>query len=251
VRVAGIDIGSRTVKLVLLEDGAPALVRVEYNSHDPIEVCRRILTGVSPDAFVATGYGRHLFERYWNCRTITEIRAVALGARRLLPTARSVLDIGGQDTKAVALSGDGCVGKFEMNEKCAAGTGRFLEVMAGALSFSMEDFVRSAESAATSRRVNSLCTVFAESEVVSLVARGAPRDELARGIVESVAARAISMLRRVGAEDDLLFCGGVAWNSCLRGLVEVGTGRKVHVPEDPRTVAALGCAIDGMERSTW
>jgi predicted CoA-substrate-specific enzyme activase len=243
MRAAGIDIGSRTIKLAVLEEGRLAAARVEYNSHDPIEVCRHVLEGVAYDAITATGYGRRLFGRYWECRIITEIRAVALGARLLAPACRTVLDIGGQDTKAVSVAGDGGIRKFEMNDKCAAGTGRFLEVMAAALSYSMNDFISSAQSARRARKVNSMCTVFAESEVISMVSRGAPREEVALGIHQAVAGRAVSMLKRVPVADDILFCGGAALNRCLHRLIEEALGKRVHVPDEPQIVAAIGCAL--------
>jgi (R)-2-hydroxyacyl-CoA dehydratese activating ATPase len=243
VRTAGIDIGSRTVKLAVLEDGRLALSRVEYNTHDPLEVCRRLLEGAAWDALAATGYGRHLFAASRGCPTVTEIQAAGLGARFFFPAARTVLDIGGQDTKAISLDPAGRVARFEMNDRCAAGTGRFLEVMAGALTFSMDDFIAAASAAARGRKVSAMCTVFAESEVVSQVARGAPRDELALGIHQSVAARATAMAKRIDPAPEIVFCGGVALNGCLRRLIADGLGMEVRVPPDPRIVAALGCAL--------
>lgn len=245
MRTLGIDIGSRTIKIVVLEAGKVVLHRVCPNSHDPVESCRSILDGVVSDRIVATGYGRHLFRQYWPCEIVSEIRAVALGARFVNPASRAILDIGGQDTKAVALSGEGATLKFEMNDKCAAGTGRFLEVMAAALCYSMQDFITAARGASCSRKISAMCTVFAESEVVSSVARGIPRDDLALGIHEGIAGRSISLLRRVPLEEPVFFCGGVARNECMRALIERGLGMTVHVPEEPQLVAALGCAIHG------
>jgi (R)-2-hydroxyacyl-CoA dehydratese activating ATPase len=245
VRVTGIDIGSRTIKIVVLEDGRIVERRVQVNSHDPVATCRALLDGIESGRLVATGYGRHLFRQYWDCEIVTEIRAVALGARFVNPRARAILDIGGQDTKAVALTDDGAVRKFEMNDKCAAGTGRFLEVMAAALSYSMPDFVAAARSATGAQKISAMCTVFAESEIISSVARGIPREDLALGIHEGIAGRSVSLLHRVPIEDEVLFCGGVALNECMKDLVEHGLGRIVHVPEDPQIVAALGCALQG------
>jgi (R)-2-hydroxyacyl-CoA dehydratese activating ATPase len=241
--VAGIDIGSRTVKLALLAGGQLLATRVEYSNHDPLAVCRLMLDGYAGVPTVATGYGRRLFREHWPCEVITEIRAAALGARFLHPRTRTVLDIGGQDTKVVALDGDGAVRKFEMNDRCAAGTGRFLEVMATALSFSMPEFVAAADRAGGTLKLGSMCTVFAESEVVSAVARGHSRAELALGIHRAIADRTAAMLRRLPLEDDVLFCGGGAHNACLRRLVGEQLGRGVHVPADPQVVAAVGCAL--------
>jgi predicted CoA-substrate-specific enzyme activase len=242
MRVAGIDIGSRTVKAVLVEDGRLIGRHVLPNSHDPVETCRAVLRGLDYERIVATGYGRHLFRRDWDCEVVTEIRAAALGARFIRPSARILLDIGGQDTKAIALDGDGNVRKFEMNDRCAAGTGRFLEVMAGALACSMPDFIRAAQAAERSQKINSMCTVFAESEVISMVARGIAREELALGIHEAIAARAAGLLSRLPIVDELFFCGGVAWNPCITRLIGERLGRPVRVPEEPQ---ALGCALHG------
>lgn len=245
MRIAGIDIGSRTVKVVVLDDGRILERRVLANSHDPIETCRAVLDGIWYDRVVATGYGRHLFRQYWDCEVVTEIRAVALGSRFSAPRARTILDIGGQDTKAVALTEEGAIRKFEMNDKCAAGTGRFLEVMATALSYSMSDFSSAAERACRSQRISAMCTVFAESEIVSAVARGVPREDLALGIHEGIAGRSAGLLRRIPIEDEVVFCGGVALNPCMRDLIGRELARTIIVPEEPQIIAALGCALHG------
>jgi (R)-2-hydroxyacyl-CoA dehydratese activating ATPase len=243
MRAAGIDIGSRTVKVAVMENGRLAAHRVAYNSHDPIEVCRGLLDGIAYDALFATGYGRHLFKQYWPCTLVTEIKAVAVGSRFFAPVVRAVLDVGGQDTKAVALDARGAVAKFEMNDKCAAGTGRFLEIMATALAYSMEDFAGAASQSAAEQKVSPMCTVFAESEVVSLVARGVPRDGLAAGLHRTVAQRVAAMLRRVPVEGDVVFCGGVALNACLRRLIEQELGFRLVVPDQPQLIAAVGGAL--------
>lgn len=242
-RVAGIDIGSRTVKLALLANGEIERTAVRDATHDPMAVCRELLDGVAVDRTVATGYGRHLFASHADAEVITEIKAVALGARRLHPACRAILDVGGQDTKVVALDEHGGVRKFEMNDRCAAGTGRFLEVMAVALGYTMAEFVSAAAAAGGARKLNSMCTVFAESEVISEVARGTDRDELALGIHRAIAERSSAMLRRMPLADDVLFCGGAAKNDCLRDLVAVAVGRPLHRTSDPQVVAAVGCAL--------
>jgi predicted CoA-substrate-specific enzyme activase len=153
------------------------------------------------------------------------------------------LDIGGQDTKAIALDAGGAVAKFEMNDRCAAGTGRFLEVMATALCYPMDDFVLASREATGSRTINAMCTVFAESEVISATARGVDRAELARGLHEAVVRRAVAMLRRVPLEDEIVFCGGGALNACLHELISRALARKVHLPSAPQIVAAVGAAL--------
>lgn len=243
MRVIGLDIGSRTVKRVTVEDGEATDHLVVQNNHDPLAVCDELLAGQRADRVVATGYGRHLLAEHRDAATLTEIRAVALGARRMWPRARILLDIGGQDTKVISLKAGGAVAKFEMNDRCAAGTGRFLEVMATALSYPMSEFVRASREASGTQTINAMCTVFAESEVVSATARGVDRAELARGLHEAVARRAVAMLQRLPIEDDVLFCGGGALNACLRELIAKALGREVHLPASPQTVAALGAAL--------
>lgn len=186
-----------------------------------------------------------MFARYTECDVISEIKAFALGARALLPSCRTILDIGGQDTKSISLDETGAMRKFEMNDKCAAGTGRFLEVMATALGFSLEDFAVAALATTRAEKINSMCTVFAESEVVSLVAQGAQRNDVALGIHLSIVGRAASLLRRVAIHEDIMFAGGVALNDCVRRLIESEIGKPVTVPPDPQIVGALGAALHG------
>jgi (R)-2-hydroxyacyl-CoA dehydratese activating ATPase len=245
MRVAGIDIGSRTVKLALMDGGTVVHAALAYNTHDPMEVCRNLLEGQAFERIVATGYGRGLFARHWSAETITEIRAAGAGGRLVEPACRTILDIGGQDTKALSLDESGRVRKFTMNDRCAAGTGRFLEVMASALSYSMPEFVAAASDAAQARKLNSMCTVFAESEVVSLVACGTPRDELALGIHQSVAVRSVALLRGIPVAEPVLFVGGAARNTALRRLLAEYLGCEIRVPENPQVVAAIGCAFHG------
>ncbi|MBN1655648.1 MAG: 3-hydroxyacyl-ACP dehydratase [Deltaproteobacteria bacterium] len=243
MRVIGLDIGSRTVKRVTVEDGETTDHVVVSNNHDPLAVCDKLLHGQRADRVVATGYSRHLYAEHRDAATLTEIRAVAIGARRVCPRARTLLDIGGQDTKVISLDAWGAVAKFEMNDRCAAGTGRFLEVMAAALSYPMDDFVRAGREASSTRTINAMCTVFAESEVISATARGVDRAELARGLHEAVVRRAVAMLRRVPLEDEIVFCGGGALNTCLHELIAKALGRNVHLPPTPQIVAALGAAL--------
>jgi len=249
MRVIGLDIGSRTVKRVITEEGRLVDWCVVPNSHDPLAVCDGLLDGTKADHVVATGYGRNLLAGHREAATLTEIRAAALGARAVRPAARTLLDIGGQDTKVVALDETGGVAKFEMNDRCAAGTGRFLEIMATALAYSLDDFVAAGRTADSSISINSMCTVFAESEVISATARGADRAALARGLHEAVVRRAVSMLRRIALEDEVVFVGGGALNGCLHELVAAGLGRRIHVPAEAQIVAALGAALSAEQVS--
>ena len=147
MRHAGLDIGSRTVKLAVIENGELVLSRKSVTSHDPLETARSLMKGTGFDAVTATGYGRYLIQGHLECPVISEIKAFAVGSRFFSSECRSILDIGGQDTKAISLDEEGNMSKFEMNDKCAAGTGRFLEVMATALGYTLEEFSSAALSA--------------------------------------------------------------------------------------------------------
>ncbi len=240
---AGIDIGSRTVKFVVVENGEVVAARKAVASYNPLETAMDLMKGMKYERLVATGYGRHLAKAHLNCETISEIKAFARAVGFLEPRCKGILDIGGQDTKAISLEASGNLSKFEMNDKCAAGTGRFLEVMAGALGYTLEEFASAALSAERAEKINSMCTVFAESEVVSLVTRGASRKDVALGIHKAIVSRALSLLRRVVKDGNLFFAGGVALNACVRKLLSEEIGRPVVVPEDPQIVGALGAAL--------
>jgi predicted CoA-substrate-specific enzyme activase len=212
MRVLGLDIGSRSVDAVWLSDGEVVDSAVRDSGFDPASVAGVLVARRPVDLIVATGYGRHVARDTFGAEAITEIKAYATGAARMFPTARAVLDIGGQDTKAIALRDDGRVADFEMNDKCAAGTGKFLEVMARALGFSLEELGTASMRADAGVQISSMCTVFAESEVTGLVHRGEDRGRIARGLHESISRRTLSALKRVGASGPLVFAGGVAKN---------------------------------------
>ena len=248
--VAGIDIGSRYIKFVLAEEGHIIVAEKRETGHDPLNTCRDLIdrtAPASPERIVATGYGRYLMEVHGNIPTITEIKAVARGAKAVFSSCRTVVDIGGQDTKVISLDDKGMVSGFEMNDRCAAGTGRFLEIMARTLGYSIEEFGTSCESREDKMRnaikINSMCTVFAESEVVGLIAKGIPRDEVAAAIHDSIVGRVMSLIRRVGADDDIIFAGGCARNACLASLLSERLQKPIHISETPEMLAALGAAL--------
>jgi (R)-2-hydroxyacyl-CoA dehydratese activating ATPase len=245
--VAGLDIGSRSIELVVLEHDQIKLTRRTATTYDPISQCDRILEGAVFDKLCATGYGRKLIAGRMEAETITEIRAYALGARRLFPQCRSILDIGGQDTKAIALKDDGSVLKFEMNDRCAAGTGKFLEFMATSLQLSLSDFGPFALEGKPGTTINSMCTVFAETEATSLMARGQRAEDIALALHHSVVKRSLSMLRRVGLKPPLVFGGGVARNPAMIELLSQAVGFDPLIPEEPDYIGALGAALSGAE----
>ncbi|MFH1984311.1 MAG: acyl-CoA dehydratase activase [Pseudomonadota bacterium] len=241
---AGIDIGSRTIELVVVDDAGKIKAGLQADTgFDPIAEAKKLVDGVRYDRIMATGYGRNLFEISFDAPTVTEIKAHARGARVFFPDTRTVLDIGGQDSKAIALFENGKVKKFEMNDRCAAGTGKFLEIMAKTLGYDIEAFGREALLAENDLNISSMCTVFAESEVTSLIARGQRPREIARGLHASVVRRAVGMLNRVSSEGAIVFTGGVAKNPCMLALLEEKLGRTVLVPKDPQMMGALGASL--------
>lgn len=244
MRVLGLDIGSRSVDAVWLVEGRPLDAAVADSGFDPQAAARTFVERDDHDVIVATGYGRHAAREAFGCDVVTEIKAYAMGASVLFPQASSVLDIGGQDTKVISMGPNGKVLDFEMNDKCAAGTGKFLEVMARALGFELEEMAARALSAEGEVvQISSMCTVFAESEVTGLVHRGADRSAVARGLHDSIAKRTLSSLKRIGAAGPLVFAGGVAKNAAMVELIRDGFGAEVLVPEDAQTVGALGAAL--------
>lgn len=243
MRYAGIDIGSRSIELVILENKEIVESRQTDSGFNPMENAERLMKGMSYDRITATGYGRHLFEIAYNSPTVTEIKAYAEGAKFLFPQVRTLLDIGGQDSKAISLNEDGKIKKFEMNDRCAAGTGKFLEIMARSLGYDLDDFGPAALEAGKDIHISSMCTVFAESEVTSLVAKGENRREIALGLHRSVIGRALGMLKRVSVNDALVFAGGVAKNPCMCQLLERAIERQILIPEDPQMIGALGAAL--------
>lgn len=243
MRTAGIDIGSRTIKLIIIQGGEIITSLLTDTTHDPLEQCKRLMSETCFDTILATGYGRHFFETQFNIPTITEIKAFAQGAKAIFPECRTILDIGGQYTKAIALGEKGGVTKFEMNDRCAAGTGIFLEVIAKTLGYGLEEFGKEALKARGKVQINSMCTVFAQSEVTSLLAKGQRREDIALGIHIAILNRTLSLLKRVSTEKEIVFAGGVARNPCLRYLLEEALGKKIQVPQDPQMVGAYGAAI--------
>jgi len=243
---AGIDIGSRSIEFIVLKDGCVTSSRRVDTTYDPMAQCRRLLDGVSYSHLTATGYGRKLLTEHFPATAITEIQAYALGARKLSPDCRLILDIGVQDTKAIALSEHGDVRKFEMNDRCAAGTGKFLEVMAASFQIPLEDFGAFALGGRPGTTISSMCTVFAESEVTSLMAQDNCPEDVALAVHDSVVRRSISMLKRVSVAGPLVFAGGVALNPCVRKLLAEGVTCEIIAPDEPASVGAMGAALYAM-----
>jgi predicted CoA-substrate-specific enzyme activase len=239
---AGLDVGSRTIVLVTM-DGGVAESAILETGVDPLRRCRELLAARDYSRLVVTGYGRHLVASALGGEVTSEIRAYAVGARHLYPDCRTVIDVGGQDTKVTLLSDEGEVLKFEMNDRCAAGSGKFLEVMAKTLEVDIGDLGALALNASRVVRINSLCTVFAESEVVSLISRGVESSAIASALHEAIAARIATMVRRIGPKERVVFAGGAALNTCLHRLLREKLGVDVTIPPEPQVVGAIGATL--------
>jgi predicted CoA-substrate-specific enzyme activase len=248
---AGLDSGSTATKLVLLKDGKITGYRViptGANSRKSAElVLQETLNGAGfrredIRSLVATGYGRSRVEQAR--AAITEISCHARGAHWLFPAAQAVIDIGGQDLKGIRLNDDGRVTEFQMNDKCAAGTGRFLEVMAKNLEMNLGEFAEAALNATEAVEITNICTVFAESEVVSHVARGTPVGKIAAGVHAAVSRRVTSMLSTMlNGVDAIVFTGGVAKNPAIIRALEKRLGKSLLIPAEPQIVGAIGAAL--------
>ncbi len=239
---AGLDVGSRTIKVATFDTIVRDSLVIETGAN-PLRRCQELMLGRDYERLVVTGYGRHLVAPALGGGVVSEIRAFAIGARHLYPDCRTVIDIGGQDCKVILLSSEGEIQKFEMNDRCAAGTGKFLEIMANTLEVKVEELGNLALSASKTVQLNSLCTVFAESEVVSLIARGEESNAIALALHDAIATRIATMARRVGIKERVVFAGGAALNKCLRRLVGEKLGVELTVPPEPQTVGAIGAAI--------
>jgi predicted CoA-substrate-specific enzyme activase len=201
------------------------------------------MSGRDYGRLVVTGYGRHLVAPALGGEVVSEIRAFAIGARYLYPDCHTVIDIGGQDCKVILMSPEGEVQRFEMNDRCAAGTGKFLEIMANTLEVEVGELGNLALNASRKVQINSLCTVFAESEVVSLIARGEEPGAIALALHDAIATRISTMARRVGIRERVVFAGGAALNKCLLKLVGEKLSVTLTVPDEPQIVGAIGAAI--------
>jgi predicted CoA-substrate-specific enzyme activase len=248
----GIDIGSTATKAVVF-DGKVLGRAMVPTGWDPKEAGLRAfhtaigMAGIAEyrvDRIVGTGYGRISLPIFTS--RVTEITCHARGAHHLHPGTRTVVDIGGQDCKVISLNPDGSVADFIMNDKCAAGTGRFLQVMAGILDISLDELGTIAVGA-DPVPLSSMCTVFAESEVIGLLARGVAKDSIASGIIDTIARRIHGLTGRVPFIETVTFSGGMAQNNSICGKIGTSLGTSLHVPEAPQFVGALGAALIGCE----
>ena len=246
----GIDVGSITTKAAVVVDGVLKSSKILFTGYDAQNAARMVFDqvledlGLEPDdiqGIVSTGYGRNSVS--FANKAITEITCHAAGAFYIDPTIRSVIDIGGQDSKVILLNDKGRVLDFAMNDKCAAGTGRFLEVMARALEIDLERFGEMSSKAQAPSQISSLCTVFAESEVISLIAKGECRENIVAGIHDAIGARVASMAKRVKIVPPVMMTGGVAKNRGLVRALEKRLRQKILIAESAQVVGAIGAAL--------
>lgn len=247
---AGIDAGAATTKVLLLRDSEIVGYRIAGTAFDFCAAARTLLDELLAEhgleraeirTVCATGYGRNSIG--FADRTTSEITAHAKGVSLLVPGVRGIIDVGGQDSKVIAVE-DGRVTDFLMNDKCAAGTGKFLEYTAKALEVPIGDLGRLALASDHPARISSMCTVFAESEVISLRAKGIGREEIAAGLIGSIAGRVAVMAKRLGLRDPIAFVGGVAKNAGVRAALEEELGVTLAVPFEPQITGALGAALE-------
>jgi len=254
---AGIDVGSLSTDVVLL-DGSRAVAgasiaatgaSIRKAAREALDAALSMAAASAREIVftVATGYGRDRVE--FADHRVTEITCHARGARHLFPGTLTVLDIGGQDSKVIRLGQDGKVVDFAMNDKCAAGTGRFLDVMARTLEMDLEQMGKRSLRSTRTLQVSSTCTVFAESEVVSLIASGAAADDIAWGVPLAVSERIAALAERIGVAPPAVMTGGVAKNPAARKALEDRFRLKFHLPEEPQLTGALGAALIALERN--
>ncbi|RJO63924.1 MAG: 2-hydroxyglutaryl-CoA dehydratase [Myxococcales bacterium] len=256
----GLDLGSLTCDAVLIGENAAILASsvVPTGSRNR-EAIDRATSEVLRDAglarsdigaMVSTGYGRDRVEQ--RLASVTEITCHGRGIQSLLPGTQVLIDIGGQDSKAICFDKTGQVADFAMNDKCAAGTGRFLEAMARALQLDLEAMTTLDQGASGNLTLSSMCTVFAESEVVSLIAEGAEVCEIVAGLNRAIAARILAMVKRIAPDLNGLsvaMSGGVAHNGGVVRALNAALECQIAVPPKPDIVGALGAALIARERS--
>ena len=253
--VAGCDVGSLSAEAVIMKDGeiiAAETIRVrprpEQSATDVMDAALH-KTGLDYndiDYCVSTGYGRERIPFANN--NISEISCHGKGAQWLVPSVRTVIDVGGQDCKAIRIDDTGRLVRFVMNDKCAAGTGRFLEFMAKVLGVSIEELGPLALSSEEKVTVTSVCSIFAESEVLHYVYEGKKSADIASGINRSMAERVSSLAKRVGIERDVCITGGVAKNvSVVKSLEELLGLEPEKLPVDPQIVGAVGACLFAKE----
>ena len=254
----GIDVGSTASKAVILKDGkeivAKAVISVGTGTTGPSRAIKSVLEQVGLDSIsqlqgaVATGYGRNSLEEV--PAQMSELSCHAKGAYFLFPNVHSIIDIGGQDSKALKVGDNGMLENFVMNDKCAAGTRRFLDVIAKVLEVELGDLEKLDEQSKVDVPISSTCTVFAESEVISQLAKGTKIEDIVKGIHTAIASRVGSLAKRIGIKDDVVMTGGVALNRGMVRALEKNLGFKIHTSEYCQLNGAIGAALFAYHKYT-
>jgi predicted CoA-substrate-specific enzyme activase len=251
---AGIDLGSTMTKVVIIDqDEAICSSVIKHTGAEHRRLANKVMEEALAQAglefdkiayLIATGYGR--ISVPFADRQVTELTCHARGVSHFFPGARLAIDIGGQDAKGLKIK-DGKLLDFVMSDKCAAGTGRFLELMAGSLGLGLEDLGSLSLKSTNRVSISSTCTVFARQEVVSRISEGVPAADILAGVHDAIASRVARMVERLGVEPDVLFTGGVAKNTGVAKALQEKLGCEVLVPEEPLLSGATGAALLGMQ----
>jgi predicted CoA-substrate-specific enzyme activase len=254
VLFAGIDVGSQSTACVIFDGKEIVSFCVLLSGVNLRERAGKVLrmaakkAGVDPGEcfLVTTGYGRHQVERA--AMSVSEITAQAQGVAYFFPQAKTVIDIGGQDSKVIHLGEKGRVLDFVMNDKCAAGTGRFLELMAQVLEIGLEDYGKLFGEAREHLPLSHTCAVFAESELVGYIAQGRRREDLVWAVAFAVVEKVVALGERIGVIPPVVLTGGVAKNKAVTTLFEERTGCEVLIPQEPQITAALGACLCALRK---
>lgn len=248
---AGIDAGSRAIKIIILNGESLQLVAsgIEDQGIKQEEIARDLFESICEQngikrsdirKIIATGYGRNLI--HFADTQITEITCHACGVRHYISDAMTIIDIGGQDSKVIKLRENGVVQDFSMNDRCAAGTGRFLEIVAQRLNSTLETFGEQALRSTTPSHISNMCVVFAETEIIGLLASNTPTEDIGAGVMNAVISRVISMAGR-HISTPVIFTGGVAQIPGMKKALESILQKEVTIPPHPQYTGALGAAL--------
>ncbi|DAB34603.1 MAG TPA: hydrogenase [Sulfurospirillum sp. UBA12182] len=247
----GVDVGSTYTKITGIDDKKniidTAVIPTIVNQD---EIVKEYLSKKKVEMLVSTGYGRYMIEEALSCPVISEIKAHAKGAHFFAPKTELVIDLGGQDSKVIKLDSTGGFVDFRMNDKCAAGTGKFLEIAANRMGIGLEEFSRLGFEADKELTISSMCAVFAESEVISLIAKKESAANICYGVHESIASRLASMAKKFAVKSEhIVFTGGGALNPFLRYLLSQKLEKEVIAPAHPQLIGSIGAALAGLEVS--
>lgn len=246
----GIDVGSTTTKTVLVDTSgkikARYLITTGASAQKSVQRCYKELASISKQDLtsipvISTGYGRR--QAINATKSVTEITCHSVGVHSLNPEIRTLIDIGGQDSKVIRIGNDGRPTDFELNDKCSAGTGRFLEVMAQVLEIPIEELGALSLKAKAPSTISSTCTVFAESEVIGRIGAGDNPADIAAGVHKAMATKIASLSQRVGVQQPVAVTGGVALNPGFRFYLAQQLHTNLWVPDEPQYTGALGAAL--------